>query len=307
MAATSILIYGRSGSGKSAQIGRLAEEVYVTTGLKTRVYSADFGGNDVNAAYIDLGIIEVVEIAATDPWIFLNKAVRGQVRNDKGQWLKDEKRNATIGMYAYESAHGFAQLLRLNMNDKASTGSTIGGDTNSSFEVAGDGEKFKIGSVKGFQQYAIPQQQMLMAMYESFKLPAQYIVWSAGVDTGSDELNAQKVVGPSVIGGALTTVLTKDFNYAVRIDAVTAKGSATKHVLYLGTQPDSNASNATALGNIRRPLDANELKELTIEPADLVKALRLMREEAKEQAKLKIQARLKIASEASNQVDKVKK
>ena len=295
---TSILLYGRSGVGKSTQIGKLAEEEYIKTGKITRVYSGDFGGSDVNAPYIDLGIIETVEIGSTDPWIFLANAVRGKVRDDNGKWKLDKERNHKVGIYAYESAHGIAKLLQLNMNEKAGTGSSIGGDTNASFEVAGDGEKFKIGSVKGYQQYAIPQQQILVGMYESFKLPADYVIWSAGVDSGNDELGSSKVVGPLVIGSALTAVLPKDFNYSFHLDAINKNGKL-NYILYLGLHQDPNAGNATALGNARRPVDAPEITNQVIEPADLVRALKLVREEAKVKAIQKIQARIEAAKKAS--------
>lgn len=292
MSVTTILLYGNSGSGKTAQLGKLAEEVYTTTGKKTRIYTVDFGGTNTIDPYVDLGIIELVEMGATDAWVFINRAARGYIRNEQGKWIKDEKRNAEIGFYGFESAHGLAHLLKGDMNAKAGTGTTIGGDTNSSFEVQGDGEKFKIGSVKGFQQYSIPQQQTLTAMYESFKLPAQYIVWTAGVDVGTEELSKNKAAGPMVVGGALTTILPKDFVFTMHLDAIPVKDNVARHVMYLGTHQDPNAGNMTALGNTRRPLDAPALKTYTIEPTDIVKALKILQEDAKDAAKKAIQARL---------------
>ena len=293
--ATTILLYGNSGVGKTAQLGKLAEEVYITTGKKTRIYTVDFGGTNTINPYVDLGIIELVEMGTTDAWIFANRAVRGYVRDTNGKWVKDEKRNAEIGFYGFESAHGLAHLLKGDMNAKAGTGTTIGGDTNSSFEVSGDGEKFKIGSVKGFQQYSIPQQQTLSAMYESFKLPAQYIVWTAGVDVGTEELSKNKAAGPMVVGGALTTILPKDFVFTMHLDAIPVKDSVARHVMYLGTHQDPNAGNMTALGNTRRPLDAPVLKTYTIEPTDICKALKILQDDAKEAAVKAIKARLDAA------------
>lgn len=293
---TTILVYGRSGVGKSYQIANLAEDHFIKTSKITRVYSADFGGSDVMAPHEELGILEIIPIGSTNPWIFANRASRGYVRDKNGKWVEDKALNSKVGIYAFESAHGLAQLLKVNMNEEAAKGSTIGGDTNSSFQVSGDGDSFKVGSVKGYQQYAIPQQEILRAMYQSFKLPADYIIWSAGVDAGSDELGTSKVVGPAVIGGALTAVLPKDFHYTFHMDVLPGEaGKAARHILYLGAHQDKNSGSATALGNIRRPRDAGELKDFTLEPSDLVKALQIVREQAKETAKQAIQKRLEAA------------
>ena len=296
MSATTLLIYGGSGSGKTSQLGKLIEEVFITTGKKSRIYSGDFGGSDTIAPYVELDMVDLIEIGTSDPWIFLNKAVRGFIRDDKGKWVKDEKSNANLGVVAFESAHGIAQLLKNDMSAQAAKGVTIGGDANSSFSIKGDGEDLKIGSVKGFQQYAIPQQQILTSMYESFRLPAQYVVWTAGVDVGTEEASKARVIGPLVIGGALTPLLPKDFNYTFHIEVTPAQaGKAPRHVLHLGSHLDQNAGNTAALGNSRRPLDASEMKAWTVEPADLVKALQIVRLDARQEAKIKIQARLEAA------------
>ena len=298
MSATTILLYGPTGSGKTPQLGLLAEDVFVKTGKKTRVCTADFGGTDTIAPYIDLGIIELVEIGTSDPWIFMNKVVRGYTRDANGKWILDPKANEQIGAYGFESAHGLAQLLKLDMERKAASGVAIGGDTNTSFEVKGDGETLKIGTTKGFQKYAIPQGQVVEAMYESFKLPVQYVVWTAGISKDEDDiLISTKVVGPDVIGKALTTVLPKDFSYCFRIGVTPSKdGKAEEHVMYLGTHTDPQLGSATALGNIRRPLDAPTLKDVTVKPANLVKALDIVRQEAKKAATDAIKKRIDLAS-----------
>lgn len=293
MGTSTVLLYGPTGSGKSTQLGLLAEEVFVSTGLKTRVYTADFGGTDTIAPYIDLGVIELIELGSSDPWIFVNKAVRGFVRDNNGKWVLDKTRNAGIGMFCFESAHGIANLLKLDMERKAGTGISVGGDTNTSFQIQGDGETIKIGSSKGYQKYAIPQGQILEAIYESFKLPCQYVVWTAGVSKDEDDVTTSKIVGPDVIGRALTGILPKDFNYCFRLGVVPAQGAKQEeHILYLGTHTDPQAGGATALGNIRRPLDAKALIELTIRPANLVKALKVVKEDAKSQALEAIRQRL---------------
>lgn len=303
MSTTTILLYGRTGSGKTTQIGVLAEEVFITTGKKTRLYTADLGGTDTIAPHINLGFIEVVALGASDPWIFTNRAVRGYVKDTAGRWVLDVKRNAEVGFYAFESAHGLAKLMKLDMERKAALGISIGGDVNSSFETQGDGEKLKIGSTKGFQKFAIPQTRIQEEMMESQKLQAEYVLWSAGADKDDDDVSTVKIVGPSVIGKALTTTLPQDFSYCFRIDVLPAQGGKpARHLLYLGTHTDAGAGNATALGNIRRPIDAPELKELIIEPANLAKALRTVRHDSVKAATDVIKGRIDAARKAQPQL-----
>lgn len=296
MAATTILLYARTGAGKTTQIGVLAEHVKKTTGLDTRLYTADSGGLDVLAPHIELGFVHPVPLGNSDPWIWLNRAVRGYVRDAAGKWVLDQEANKKIGLYAFESAHAIARRLRSDMESKAAMGINIGGDTNTSFQAQGDGETLKIGTTKGYQKFAIPQNRVNEEMLISHLLPAQYVLWTAGVDKDDDDVNNSKIIGPSVLGKALTGSLPGDFNYTLRMDVVAGQGDKpARHIIYLGTHQDVNAGNAAALGNIRRPLDAPPLTKLTIEPANIVQALTLVRDQAKDAAKKTIAARLGIA------------
>ena len=293
MGATTILLYGRTNSGKSTQIGVLAEDVYKRTGKRTRLYTADKGGYGPVAPYVDLGIIEVVEIGDTSPWIFLNKAVKGMIRDASGKWVLDKQANSMIGFYAFESAHGIAKLLKLDMERQAALGISVGGDTNTSFDIKGDGETLKIGTTKGYQKFSIPQDRIWQEMLESHKLPAEYVLWTAGLSKDDDEVSTNKVAGPDVIGRALTGTLSMDFNLTLRMDVMAASGTKEeRHILYLGNHQDMNSGNAVALGNIRRPLDAKKLENLTVEPADIAKAIRLVQTDAAKEAKEVIKRRL---------------
>lgn len=293
MPAITILLYGRTGSGKTTQIGTLAEHVKATTGKDTRVYIADAGGPGAIEPHIELGFIQPVYYTGGDPWIWLNRAVNGYIKDSAGKWVLDKEANSKIGFYAFESAHAIARLLKSDMEHKAANGINIGGDTNTSFQTQGDGETLKIGTTKGFQKYSIPQTRVSEEMLQSQKLDAQYVLWTAGVSKDDDDINTTKIVGPDVLGKALTTTLPQDFNYTLRMDTVPVTGGkAPRHIMYLAAHQDVNAGNAVALGNIRRPLDAPELKTFTIEPANIVQALKVVREDAKEAAKQVIAKRL---------------
>lgn len=294
MASTSILIYGPTGSGKTAQLGILAEDVYVRTGRITRLATADFGGTGTLDPYIDEGLVEVVPLATANIWIWLHKVITGHIRDEAGKWVLDPARNARVGVWAFESAHGIAQLLKLDIEQRSASGAAIGGDTNSSFDIKADGESLRIGSTKGYQKFAIPQSEVLQAIYASFHLPGEYVVWTAGLSREEDETLASQVIGPDVLGRALTPVLPKDFHYTFRLAVVpAAAGKPAEHLLYLGQHQELQGTRpVVALGNTRRPLDAPPLPQTVIKPAHLVKALTCIQQEARQAAREAIRRRI---------------
>src|SRR5690348_9501192 len=133
MAATSILLYARTGAGKTAQLGKLAEDVKVRTGKNTRIYYTDDGGADTITPYVNLSIVELIRLDKSDIWVFIDKASKGYIRDSSGKWILDAKANESVGCYAFESAHSMAKKLQQDMEAKAGTGIVIGGDTNTSF------------------------------------------------------------------------------------------------------------------------------------------------------------------------------
>lgn len=269
-----ILMYGRTRSGKSSQLGELAEYVYKTTGKKSRIYSADRGGSDPINPYIDLGIVELIEQGDSDIFVFLNKAVQGYVRDSTGKWIKGS--NDNIGMFAFESMTAFADGIMGAMVQKASEGISIGGGANVSFNVIGDGESLKI-SGSNMAMYGICQARITDEVWKSQKLPADYIVWTASASKDEDMNAGGKVIGPAVIGKALTAEVPRWFQLTFRLDALPSQsGKPERHILYLGNNLDLASGNAVALGNTRTPIDGTELPP-SIEPASIAKALELIK------------------------------
>lgn len=267
-----VLLYGRTRAGKSTQIGELAEHVYKSTGKRTRLYTADRGGIDPVRPYVDLGIIEVVSQDDSDPWIFLNKVVRGFVRKD-GKWVPGV--NTEIGMYAFESMTAFADALMADMAKKAAENVNIGGGANISFAASGDGETLKI-SGSNMAHFGVCQSRIKEEVWTSQKLDAEYILWTASASKDEDPEASGKVIGPAVVGKAMTAEVPRWFQLTFRIDAIPAQsGKPERHVLYLGNSIDLSAGNAVSLGNTRTPLDSTPLPA-TIEPASIVKAISLI-------------------------------
>jgi hypothetical protein len=249
----------------------LADYIRKTTGLLTRLYTADKGGTSTIEPQITDGTISPVEIENTDPWIFLNNAALGNVRDDKGKWIPGK--NDNVGLFAFESFRSIAEELLQYCGDQATKGVNIGGGANVSFKVAGDGQSLTVGG--GNQtHYRIVQERMTGEIWKSLRLPSPYILWTSSVSKDEDTTSLTKVLGPDVIGKALTAETPRWFHWTFRMDVLPASnGKPERHLLYLGTHADIGAGGAAGLGNIRLPLNAPPLTTTIIEPADIVKAI----------------------------------
>jgi len=275
MSKRTILLYGRTNAGKTALIGELAEYVYRTLGKKTRLATADRGGTLTVQPYIDLGIIDPIEIKDSDPWIFLNQVCRGRIRNSEGKWIDDPSKGQ-IGLYAFESLRSFAEALMASMASKAAQNVNIGGGSNINFTIQADSETLKISGAN-MAHYGVAQNRITEEVWASQKLEAPYILWTSSVSKDEDTTAAGKILGPDVIGKALTAEVPRWFNNTFRVDVIPAQmGQKEKHILYMGNHVDVGAGNAAGLGNTRLPMDAPPLEKNQIEPASIVKALELI-------------------------------
>lgn len=277
-----VLMYSRSRGGKTTQIGELAKHLYKTTGLKSLVYSIDRGGVGPIMPYVNLGIIDLVEQEGSDPWIFMDKAATGHVRDSSGKWIKADL--SRYAMAAFESMTGFSDAFMNDLALKSANGVNIGGAANVGFTVSGDNETMKIGG-NNMGHYNVVQTRILDEVWKSQKLSIPYVVWTAGASRDEDPNASGKVIGPAVAGKALTAEMPRHFDLTFRLDCTPAQqGKPERHILYLGNSVDIAAGNAVGLGNTREPL-AKGVDPLpaTIEPADIVKALDLI-DKAEKQA-----------------------
>lgn len=265
-----ILMYGRTRSGKTSQISELAEHVKLTTNKPSLVYTIDKGGVGPLNPYIALGIIDLVDLGSTNPFMFLSKVVTGQVRDANGKWVKADL--SKYGMVAIESLTGFGDALMNDLAEKASRGINIGGAANVNFSIESDGETLKVGG-NNMAHYGIVQNNILDGVWKSFKLDVPFLVWTASASKEEDGNFGGKVIGPAVVGKALTSEMPRQFDLCFRLDCLPAStGKPEKHIIYLGNSVDQNAGNAVTLGNTRLPMGAPDLPA-TIEPASIVGVL----------------------------------
>jgi len=279
-----ICLFGDSGDGKTTDIGELAEHLYIygrnAAGkpLRTRLYTADEGGIDSIRPYIDdFGIIEPVFLGGRpEPWQWLDAIVKGQVLSATGQWIAGQ--NDDIGLWGFESMTSMGEALRLAL-----------GLSGERLELKpGQGDKDAHG-----RNYGLAQDRIGEYIRRSFKLPGHKI-WTARTRRGDDADTNAPILGPQIVGKALTSEVPAWFNYTFRLMTIPADEltkQPEKHRLYLTDFIDQQSRGAKGLANSRKPLDGGNLPPF-VEPASLVQALAMI-DQASSTASAAIRARLK--------------
>lgn len=273
MSATTLLLYGDSGDGKTAQVGSLAEYVFSTLGRKkTRLYCADPGGWATIEPYVSLGIIEPIDCTNLPPWEMLAAITQGKIQQG-GKWVTSLPPD--LGMIAYEGYTGLADLLMQSLAKDAANNKNIGGQAPAVRFSQGDAN-FASNSPA---HYGIVQGQLTTCSQESMRLPVDYVVWTATARRAADNDTTATILGPQIVGKALTSEVPRWFNYTFRLMAIPPDELTKRpgsHRLYFSDHTDMTLQGAKGLGNDRLPLDAEGLPAY-IEPASVVKALELIR------------------------------
>ena len=280
----SILMIGDSGDGKTAQFGELAEHLFAETKQPARLYMFDQGGAwETVKPHIELGIIELVRwMPGTDPWAFANAAVNGQVLDPaKKVWVPGKP----APLYGFEGLSSLGDAFMNDITKKAASGAHKGGEDRFTLNTEGG----KVSS-NNRTDYNLVQLRLRELCWQSQTLPGAAF-WSAALNRSQDE-GMTTILGPQLVGKAMTADVPRWFKYTFRVAAIPAPNAAPRHVLYLEDHLDAQAGMAKGLGNARVPLaGAEKVVSFSIEPASIVKALKQIKER-KEAAKAEIARRV---------------
>lgn len=287
-----ILLFGPTGSGKTAQIGELAEYLIKSQKKRTRLYSADRGGWETIKPYTEIEIapgkpiIEAVSLTG-DPFVWINHVVKGE-KLVNGNWAPGI--DPDIGLYAFEGMTSMADAEMSWMAEASGRGVNIGGGGSFSFNAGAGKDTLKIGS-NNMAHYAVAQQQVFEKSTQSQFLPG-IVLWTAGDRRGEDDANGG-VVGPQTAGKAQAAEVPRWFKYTFRMAVEVLPGQPPKHVLYTDRHVELQArGTAQGIANSRIPLAGTKVDiPSRIEPASLVYVLQLI-EQRQAAAKDDIKARL---------------
>lgn len=280
----SFLFIGDTGVGKTATLGELAEEAFRRTGKKTRLYCADGGGWGTVDAHVAEGLIEPIML--TDyayPWAWFDYAVRGALPLDRSdpltKWEIFPKENAAVGLFAYEGLTGCGDALMRDLARQSAEGKKIGGDAPINFEgrpASAGIPAMKIGG-NNMAHYNIVQRRLADGVETSQHLGEGewYLAWSALLLRTTDDVTKMPILGPQLVGKALTTECPRWFGNTFRVAAYPTKEGKMVRRLYLDEHLDPESGVmclAKNRGNKEFPLPN------FIEPPSMQEALRLIEE-----------------------------
>lgn len=261
-----IALWGDTGKGKTFLLAELIDHIRATRKQRSVVYLADRGWRTMKPQ-IDSGAVIPVPLQG-HPFAWLSHAVKGEVLVN-GKWVPAP---ADVGLFAYESGSSIAaELKRTIIASHADAAQQGIGMAAFKFKVSADGETLQRASLdKG--HFGIMQDELRDAIWKSQELPG-IVLWTFLGLRAQDADTKLDIVGPEIIGKALTAAIPSWFHYTFHVDSqIPPGGGPEKHILYMSGHNDLTTGNARAGSNSRVPFGADPMPP-SIEPASLVKAL----------------------------------
>ncbi len=264
----SIIIYGPTGSGKTTLVGEYSK-VLKRKGKKLLYHASDMGGYDSIIPHIDAGMIQVNEYVhnTDDPWGWINSAVKCR------DMLTDD-----IGAVAFDSGTSMGEAL---MNYITHSDWKVGTQATQKFSPQGPG---KVGLQIGLNNeahFGLVQSFMLDQIWNSSWLVRSGldVIWTFGEYKGEGVTDT--MIGPLLVGKALTPKMSKWLKYTLRVLSVPVSDQVDRHRLQLTPQPELNGM-AISMANARWPQDARTPCPAFIEPASIEEFFRLHEQASQE-------------------------
>lgn len=206
-----ILLYGPSGVGKTSQLFRLCrfflkKERIKNPNAKMRLIHADGGGYAPfeQSGWIEKGICDVFDIK------YRENMLADTHRLSEGKWPIVDKNGEKIftandyeedwSDYPVLAIEGFTSIGQSLIAHIADQESGVG--FKSSYRVKE--EEYSFGGLdKG--HYGIIQKEISKYVNRGFnRIPCKYIIWTALRARAQDETTKETLIGPEVVGSALT-------------------------------------------------------------------------------------------------------
>lgn len=270
MIGRTLALVGDTGSGKTTQIGELAKARYKRDKKRTILRSIDRGGYESIKPLINLGVVDLQKFDGEheSPWTWATALTPANVPDD-------------IGVVAYDSGTSLAEVLLQSCAVLGAAGQDIGGRPTPKLIIGkGSADALRIGTNVD-THYGVVQQFTLEVIRKSSYLINKGIdvIWTFSLYRG-EGLTDNAILGPKVVGKALTASLPKEFQYTFRIAAIPEVDRIPRHVLYLTTHTELNGM--VGYSNARYALDADTPLPFQIEPANVAEAIALIERGEKE-------------------------
>lgn len=249
---TSLLFYGRSGTGKSTQARYVAEYVHRRFGKRTRFIALDRGSLwSPVADLVELGIVDALEFPTNsefNPFAIMRKLRRGEWPEggiisaptpveSKGangateikyktntKWRSwNEKDSEEIGAYVIDSLTSYALAL---MSDAKQKNLRAGNEAGSTPRNE-DGEQSGTNTIS---HYGDVHTEVLDALNSFQMLPIHIAMFTALEGMGSDDSGGSKrpALGPDTVGKAINAVIPSRVQSCFHLGA---EGEGSKRVV----------------------------------------------------------------------------
>lgn len=257
MAATSILAYGRTGTGKTSQARYIAEYIWTKHRKKTRFITSDTGS--LWSPVQDLVDAEIIEplLFPTDPrfnplstmrklrrgeWVeggVLKPSIKeGNGWKTQNQWKPwTEKETTEIGAIVIESLTSYGSGI---LRDLAEKNISVGAGSVPGLRTE-EGETFASNTM---QHYGMGQSEILEMLNSFVSLPVELVYFTALEGMGEDDDAATKraVLGPKSLGKAITEVIPQRVGDCLHmVDSVDDKGKREIRC-YMVSHPDAQVA-----------------------------------------------------------------
>lgn len=238
--------YGQTGTGKSEAVASVIEQIYLQSGLSSRVIIGDGSrATYVDRGLVDEGIVQILDFSIRDwPTTVLAQLCMGywpaDVDDPKSPLLPPQPGDLLkLGVFAVEGLSVGSQYLMGDRKggyaERASKGIKIGQDSpvflvdaeldKNGNAIANTGPGNTYGG-NPMSHYGFVQRRMLTNV-ESTKVFPGVVIWTAHERAAQDRVSGEKMIGPEAGGEALTTSLPRYFNNTLHFASV-AKGNTVK-------------------------------------------------------------------------------
>lgn len=229
-----MLVYGKTGTGKTTWWGELAAHIFRTTGQTTRLYAGDNTATVENSGLIDDGIVEVF------PFMNRNFPLTVTKKITQGEWPKDLATPAKdasdlvpfakspggekVGLVVFEGISVMAEYIMGSQEgglaDRAAKGEDLG--PAAAIRIIEGQERF--GS-NGMGHYGLAQRRIIDMLRTSQALThSAMVVWTAHERAAEDKDDGnEKIIGPDAAGKAITAKVGLWFDHVVHLTTATRK------------------------------------------------------------------------------------
>lgn len=246
-------IYGGPGTAKSESCARLVEHVYKTTGKTARVVVGD--GSGLTYEHLEQANIASICDFGTRPW-----PQDTMQKLSSGYWPRPgtgelvplgfklpapewpggfiwENTLENVGVYIFEGMSVAGAYIMGNVQgglaERAGRGEKIGQD--SPIRIIEGVVDPRTGKVEGGpgtafggnppSHYNVAQRTILECLQRSKGLPVDYVLWTAheADNNAEKDINKESIVGPEVVGKALTGSIQRNFNNTLHCVTVSKK------------------------------------------------------------------------------------